>query len=484
MRSGPGPGEPRVVHSRNGDFEPMRKRPHRAASGFVLALALGLTAGPSAWAQTPAPGATTPPTTPPATPPATAPAPTALRLTLPEATTLALRQQPTLRSAQGSLTAAQARVPQARSTYFPRFDLQTGVQTSEFKSETTTNRNRSESTFANVQGRQLIYDFGKTAALVDEAKAGSRVASGELERVRDLVVQNVRQAYFNLLQARRLVAVADAALARSELNLRSARGFFDVGTKPKSDVTRAEVEVANARVDVIRARNLVRFTETSLANALGLDATVPIEIDDILTYEPVMLDPSQLLVEALGNRPELRQTQARLDAARAQLAGARARYLPDLTVNGSAGMASDDAVVSTDGVSGVTFADEWSISGQLTWNLFEGFFTKYRVKETQALVETARANYETIELQVRLEVEQAYIAVIEAAERYGATEKAVESAQENLRLAQGRYDAGVGTILELTEAQLSLTNAEANSVRAVTDYRVGLATLDRVVGRP
>jgi outer membrane protein len=485
VRPAPWPGDRRTVHSRNGDFAPMRKRPHRVAPGLVFALAFGLSAGSFAWAQTPAPGATSPAATPPPALSVTAtPAPTALRLTLPEATALALRQQPTLRSAQGSLTAAQARVPQARSAYFPRFDLQTGVQSSEFRSDTTNNRTRSESTFANVQGRQIIYDFGKTAALVDEAKAGSRVASGELERVRDLVVQNVRQAYFNLLQARRLVAVADAALARSELNLRSARGFFDVGTKPKSDVTRAEVEVANARVDVIRARNLVRFTETSLANALGLEATVPIEIDDILTYEPVMLDPAQLLVEALGNRPELRQFQARLDEARAQLAGARARYLPDLTVNGSAGMASDDAVVSTDGVSGVSFADEWSIAGQLTWNLFEGFFTKYRVKETQALVETARANYETIELQVRLEVEQAYIAVIEAAERYGATEKAVESAQENLRLAQGHYDAGVGTILELTEAQLSLTNAEANSVRAVTDYRVGLATLDRVVGRP
>ena len=320
---------------------------------------------------------------------------------------------------------------------------------------------------------------------MDEAKAGSRVASGELERVRDLVVQNVRQAYFSLLQARRLVGVADAALARSELNLRSARGFFDVGTKPKSDVTRAEVEVANARVDVIRARNLVRLSETSLANALGLEATVPIEIEDTLTYEPVTLDSTQLLAEALGNRPELRQSQAQLDAARAQLSGAKARYLPDLTVLGTAGTSSDDAVVSTDGfASSLNFADSWSITGQLTWNLFEGFFTQARVKETQALVETARANYDGTELQVRLEVEQAYIAVVEAAERYGATEKAVESAQENLRLAQGRYDAGVGTILELTEAQLSLTNAEADSVRAVTDYRVGLATLDRVVGRP
>jgi outer membrane protein len=492
--------EPRLAASRTplldkGDSQPMRTRSRRAVSGVGLALALGLTAPVSAWAQTtttpPAPVTPAPPVNPamPLTsPPAAAPRSSAtsapLRLNLQEATALALRQQPTIRSAQGSLTAAQARIPQAKSNYYPRLDLQTGVQTGEFQTSSG-NRQRSESTFVTLQGRQLIYDFGKTAALVNEAQAGSRVASGELERVRDLVVQNVRQSYFNLLQARRLVGVADAALARSELNLRSARGFFDVGTKPKSDVTRAEVEVANARVDVIRARNLVRFSETSLANALGLEATVPIEIEDTLTYEPVTLDSTQLLAEALGNRPELRQSQARLDAARAQLSGAKARYLPDLTVNGTAGYSSDDAVVSTDGfASGLVFNDTWSISGQLTWNLFEGFFTQARVKETQALVEAARANYDGVELQVRLEVEQSYIAVVEAAERYGATEKAVESAQENLRLAQGRYDAGVGTILELTEAQLSLTNAEADSVRAVTDYRVGLATLDRVVGRP
>jgi TolC family type I secretion outer membrane protein len=463
----------------------MRRESRRAAHLLAIALALGLALDSPARAQTPAPPATPAPGAPAAPLPGAATPTAPLRLTLSEATALALRQQPTIRSAQGSLAAAQARVPQARSSYYPRLDLLTGVQAGEFVSSTTNRRTRSDSTFVTIQGRQLIYDFGKTAALVDEAQAGSRVAAGELERVRDLVVQNVRQTYFGVLQARRLVAVADASLARSELNLRSARGFFDVGTKPKSDVTRAEVEVANARVGVIRARNLVRFSETSFANALGLDATVPIEIDDTLTYEPVAIDPAQVAVEALGNRPELRQAQARLDAARAQLSGARARYLPDLTVSATAGYTGDDAIIATDGVgTGVAFSESWSITGQLSWNLFEGFFTQNRVKETQALVETARANYEGVELQVRLEVEQAYIAVVEAAERIGATEKAIESAQENLRLAQGRYDAGVGTILELTEAQLSLSNAEADNVRALTDYRVGLAVLDRVAGRP
>ena len=233
--------------------------------------------------------------------------------------------------------------------------------------------------------------------------------------MRDLVVQNVRQSYFNLLQARRLVGVADAALARSELNLRSAQGFFDVGTKPKSDVTRAEVEVANARVDVIRARNLVRFTETSLANALGLEATVPIEIDDILTYEPVTLDSAQLLAEALGNRPELRQSQARLDAARAQLAGARARYLPDLTRQRQRGHVQR----RRGGVHGRGLqrglrrhvvdhraADVEPVRGLLHAEPGEGDPGPGRDRPGRT---TTR-----VELQVRLEVEQAYIAVIEA----------------------------------------------------------------------
>lgn len=439
-----------------GDLAAMHRRlraPVRALNVLALLALLGLAAPAVAQA-----------------PPAAAP----LKLSLAEATALALRQQPTIRAAQQSLLAAETRVPQAASTYYPRVDWLTAAGRSQTFSASLDRSVRSNAITTQIQARQLVYDFGKTAALVDEARAGTRGATGELERVRDVVVQNVRQSYFSLLQARRLVGVADAALARSEQNLRSARGFFEVGTKPKSDVTKAEVEVANARVNVIRARNLSRLTETTLANALGLAATVSLEIEDILVYEPVVLDPAALLSEALGNRPELTQAQARLDAARAQLAGARAGWWPDFNIIGTYGGSSDDAALH----------EVWSIAGTLSWNVFQGFFTTSKIKEAEALVQTARANQEVLELQVRLEVEQAYIFVVESAERYGATGTAVESAQENLRLSQGRYDAGVGTILDLTDAQLSLTNAEADQIRAVTDFRVGLVALDRFVGRP
>ncbi len=454
-------------HSSGRDASGLRPsgRPARLAARLLSCLlAAGLAGALPAGAQPQAPP--TPATARQAPPPGQA-------LSLPDAIELALRQHPTIASAQQSRLAAGARIGEARAPYFPRFDWLTSAGRSQAFS-TTLDRPISGNTISTaIQGTQLIYDFGKTGAVVDQARAGARFAESELDRVREVVVQNVRAAYFGLLQARRLVGVAEAAVTRAELNLRSAQGFFDVGTKPKSDVTKAEVEVANARVALIVARNQVRLAETTLANALGLEATTPVEVEDILTYEPVALDSRALLTEALANRPELRQAQAQIDTARAQLAGARANYLPTLSVNGSYGGASSDPALH----------EAWSVAGVLSWNLFQGFFTTYQVRETQALVEAARANYDTFELQVRLDVEQAYITVVEAAERIGATAKAVESARENLRLAQGRYDAGVGTILDLTDAQLALTNAEADQVRALTDYRVGLAVLNRVVGR-
>src|SRR5438552_2118695 len=122
-----------------------------------------------------------------------------------------------------------------------------------------------------------------------------------------------------------------SAAQLSELNLKSAQGFYDVGTKPKSDVTLAEVQVANARVALIQARNQVDLAQTILVNAIGIRTTAPLEVEDILTYEPVSLDFQGLLKEALDIRPELRQARAQVEAVQAQLGGARAGYLPTVT---------------------------------------------------------------------------------------------------------------------------------------------------------
>ena len=395
-------------------------------------------------------------------------------LTLEEAVALALRQQPTISAAQQSELAARARIGQAQSAYYPRFDWLTSAGRSQTFSQSLNAPVSGNSIATAVQGTQILYDFGKTGSTVDQARAGARAANALLTQTRQTVVQNVRTGYYNLLQAQHLVRVAQDNLSLTELNLKSAQGFYDVGTKPKSDVTLAEVQVANARVALIQARNQVDLAQTILVNAIGIRTTAPLEVEDILTYEPVSLDFQGLLKEALDIRPELRQARAQVEAAQAQLGGARAGYLPTVTATGTYGGSSGDPALH----------EAWSITGNLAWNLFQGFFTANQVKETAALIVAARANYSTQELQVRLDVEQAYLNVVAASEAVGATDKEVQSAQENLQLAQGRYDAGVGTILDLTTAQVALSSAQADQVRALTTFRVGLATLDRVVGRP
>ena len=120
---------------------------------------------------------------------------------------------------------------------------------------------------------------------------------------------------------------------------------------------------------------------------------------------------------------------------------------------------------------------------QLNWSIFDGGNKIARYQEANKNVEAARSRVQAIELSISQEVVQADLNLHEAQERTQAAKKAVESAQENFRLAQGRFDAGVGTIIELTDAQLALTQAQSTEAQALTDYRIGVSRLERALGR-
>jgi outer membrane protein TolC len=280
----------------------------------------------------------------------------------------------------------------------------------------------------------------------------------------------VKEAFTNINFSQRLIRVNEQALQRAELNLRSARGFFDVGTRPRSDVTRAEVDVANARVDLIRARNAERFARVALNTAMGLPPETPTQVQDNLVYQPTVLERERLVRDAVGARPESRQARLRVDEAEALVRRSERDFLPDVVAGGFYGASRSD------------FDQVWEISLNLSWSLFDGGNRIARLREARALVDAAQANVRAVELDIARQVEQAAIAVQEAEERIQAAQVAVVSAVENFRLAQGRFDAGVGTILELTDAQLALTQAQSSEAQALADYRIELARLQRALG--
>jgi outer membrane protein TolC len=398
-----------------------------------------------------------------------------------EAVAIALEYQPNILARLAEYAAAKHRVDQAFAPLLPQLGAavstskshSTTVSTSSttgLTSTTVTNRDFGETFTAQLTISQLLFDFGKNAASVDAQRKLSEVAMENVELPRQIITQSVKQAYTNINFAQRLIRVNEQALQRAELNLRSARGFFDVGTRPKSDVTRAEVDVANARVDVIRARNAERSARVALNTAMGLAADTPTQVLDNLVYQPSTMDRARLMEEALRRRPESRQARLRAEAADAQLRRTQRDFLPDIT--GAAAY----------GGTRTQFDEAWSATLSLSWSIFDGGGRIARAREARANLEAAQATVRATELDIQRDVEQAQISVNEAEERIQAAQKAVESAQENFRLAQGRFDAGVGTILELTDAQLALTQAQNTEAQALADYRIALSNLDRAVG--
>ncbi len=282
---------------------------------------------------------------------------------------------------------------------------------------------------------------------------------------------NVKTSYFTLLLAKRLVGVNTAALDRAQLNLRSAQGFYSVGTQPKSFVTRAEVDVANGRVSLIQAQNAVALARVALNTAMGIAVNAPTEVKDVLAYEPYSVEQDTLVTEALRRRPEFLQSKALSDAADATVRQRFRNFFPNIVGSATYGSARSD------------MNEIYNYGIQLTWSIFDGGNMIAQYKEAKALLEATQARVRDTELTIWQDVQQSYLNMISAEQQIGAAQKAVDSAQENFQLSQGRFDAGVANIIELTDAQLALTQAQSNEAQALANYRIAIAQLERAVGR-
>jgi outer membrane protein len=429
----------------------------------------------------PQPSQTPQPSTPPPSPASPSPSTqmTGRALTLEECIAIALEGQPTIQERLANYAAARYRVNQAFAPLLPQLSGQVAASRSHNTilsgsgggQPTLQDRQWGDTFTAQVLLSQLLFDFGKNLAETEGRRKLAEVEVENVELQRQLISATVKEAYTNTLFSQRLIRVQEQAQERAELNLRSAKGFFEVGTRPKSDVARAEVDVANAKLDLIRAKNALRTAIVALNTAMAINVDTPTQIVDNLLYQPVNLDRQQLRADSLRQRPEYRSAKLTAAAAEARERKAFRDFFPDVTGRSSYGGTQKD------------LNESWSVGVELTWPFFDGGGRIARYQEAKALFESARAAVKSTELSVIQNVEQAEIAVEETAERIQAAQALVASAQENFRLAQGRFDAGVGTILELTDAQLALTQAQNTESQALADYRISLARLDRAVGR-
>ncbi len=398
-------------------------------------------------------------------------------LTVDECIAIALEAQPLIQATLYDYAAARARVREALAPLLPQLAgtasaiQSSSTSTSKGGTKTVSTSSLADTFLAQVQLSQLLFDFGKTLATTQAARKLAEVSAEGVELQRQLIALAVKEAYTNILLAQRLIRVQEQALERAELNLSSAKGFLDVGTQPLSTVVRAEVDVANAKVGLIDARNALRTARVALNTAMAVDASTPTEIRDNLEYEPMTLDREALRTEALRQSPEYRQAKLQSSAAEANVRVASRNFLPDISGTGSYGGTRPE------------LNQTWSLGLAFTWTILDGGRLIAAHQEAKANLGAANARIKAAELALLQNLEQAGIAIEAAQERIQAARVLISSAQENFLLAQGRFDVGVGTILELTDAQLALTQAQNTEAQALADYRISLARLDRAAGR-
>jgi len=185
---------------------------------------------------------------------------------------------------------------------------------------------------------------------------------------------------------------------------------------------------------------------------------------------------------AFAARPELHSFEAQKRAQDQRIAAARRGHLPDILFTGTYGRTGSSPRGNTDRTNTFPLQPTWTAQLSLNIPIFDGFNTTYKVEEAVKNYYTIKAQEETQRQQVALDVEQSYLRVLEARERIKATEAAQRAARENLDLANGRYQVGVGSIIEVTDAQTLYTSAETDRIRSLYDYKIFEAQLARAVG--
>jgi outer membrane protein len=420
----------------------------------------------------------------------------------------AVTRQPQMLVAQAQIGIAEGNVEQARSPFFPQIaavaeyaygnsirpysvttstptsGTATGTTTTPSMATTTTSTGGTSLSFSSalgfwdfgLSGTQLIYDFGQTAGRYRSAKEtleSQRLA----ERTTLLqVLLAVRRAYFTARANKELVDVQRETLRDQESHLTQVQGMVQVGTQPEIALVTQKAAVANARVQLITAQNNYETAKAQLNQAAGITGGTDYDVGNELV--PPIDDEAQpletLVNKAMQARPELATLDRQRSAQEASVSAAKGGFGPTLSATGS---------VAEEGLALDGLQPAWSVGGLISWPIFQGGLTHGLVRSAEATLSSIEAQRTLEELQVRLDVDSAQLAVRAGKATIGASEDAVANAREQLRLAEQRYATGVGNIIELDDAQVAYTAAAAQLVEARYALATARAQLLAALGR-
>ena len=394
---------------------------------------------------------------------------------------IALKMQPTIVAAVNTVNATESRVGQAKSNYYPQINWASSYDrinaaTGSSSGSSSGSFNRTNETFDRYSTgftlSQILYDFGKTPTQVKIQNLALDASRSDLRDTTDQIILAVKQAYYGVVQAKYTVLVAEDTVKQTQHHLEQAKGFFTAGTRPKFDVTKAEVDLSNAKLNLIRNENTFSIARVTLNNAMGIPDAPEYTLDEKLSFEKYEITFEDALSKAYENRPDLQSIIAQRQAAERSIDLAKTGYYP--VIAGNAGYSWSGEEFPLD--------HGWNAGATLSVPLFSGFLTKYQVEEARANLNILKANEESLKQTIFLEVQQAYLTLRSAEEAIPTAKLGVEQAQENLEIANGRYAAGVGNPIEVTDAEVGLTSARTFYIQILYADKVAQASIEKAMG--
>jgi len=332
---------------------------------------------------------------------------------------------------------------------------------------------------ASVAASQLIYDFGQTGGRIGAAEALTDSAVATEKSTAILALLSVRQAFFAARAGKALLGVARESYGNLKKHREQVESFVTAGTRPRIDLAQAKADEANALFAQVTAENAYETARQVLNIAMGLEVSTDYDVSDeglpAISGEGQALDP--LLQEALAARPELAALESQARAQRETLRSLQGQYAPIVSAN---------ALANGGGVAVDNLGFNVSVGVGLTWNLnfYPGSATRSQIAEAEANLAQYAAQADALRQQVRGEVDLTRLAVRAGLSQQVSAAEVLLNARDRLRLAEERYTQGVGNAIELGDAQLALTQAEAQAVQAEQSLAQARAQLLKALGRP
>ncbi len=385
---------------------------------------------------------------------------------------IALANSPKVIQARLAVQSAEVALSNAKNVLLPTVSasVNTGAINTKTNGAPRTNSdyvNSSIDAGLNISG---ITDIGRT---IRTQKLELQRAQLSLNEAENQVVSSVKNAYYGLLASQRAVAIRTQSRDLYQEQYDRTKAFYDQGLRPKVDVTTAEVDLNNAVLSLIRATNSVKTENAALANVMGVTRAQEFLLSGEIEIEEMPLSFDEALTQAYENRPDVRSSKTALEISEIKLTQSKAAYWPTFTLGAAFSKSGDEFRLDN---------DETRLFAGVEIPIFSAFKVHNGVKQAKINLASAQNSDRSLANDVYLEVQNAFVKLNEAAESIPVAVSNVEKAKENMELAQGRYNEGIGDMISLKDAQVAYTDSELSLLTARYDYAVALAELKKAMG--